>query len=533
MATTEQRSASASDTSVDTFGIDPDIYERRWKILSVLCISLVTVVVAVSSLNVAIPTIIRELGADSTQSLWIIEAYALVFAGVLLPAGALGDRFGRKFALLGGLVIFGVMAGVASLSTSPGQLIGARAIMGIGAALIMPATLSIITNVFPPHERQKAIATWAGLAGAGGAIGPLMSGLVLKWFWWGSVFFVNIPLVILLIALVWFIVPNSKNPNGEALDPPGALFSVVMLGALVFGIIEGPAKGWASGTVLGSFAIALVGGLAFFLWESRASNPMLDPRLFKLRGFSMGSLAITFAFFCMFGMFFLISQYLQFVHGYTALEAGVRTLPSALVMVIVSPRSPQISAKLGMRNCVRIGFGLVAVAFVGMSTLGVDSAYWPLAIFLMVMAAGLGMLMPPASGMIVASVPLSKSGVGSAVNDVTRELGGAVGIAIMGSILATVYKSSMADKIAGAPIPDAVRPVVEDSIGRAFAVAEQTAAQAGPEAAAALRKAAAESFISGSHVTFLVAAGVAVLGSLIAGNLIPNSAPAHGSVPEI
>ena len=527
--------ASSGTDPEDTYGIDPAIYHRRWLILSVLCISLVTIVVAVSSLNVAIPTIIRELGANSTESLWIIEAYALVFAGVLLPAGALGDRFGRKWALLGGLVIFGGMALVASFAGSPAQLIAARAVMGIGAALIMPATLSIITNVFPPHERQRAIATWAGLAGAGGAIGPLMSGIVLNaGWWWGSVFLVNIPLVVVLIGLVWFVVPNSKNPNGEALDPPGAVFSVIALGGLVFAIIEGPEWGWLSGGVLGTFALALLGGAAFIAWELRAAHPMLDPRLFKLRGFGMGSLAITLAFFCMFGTFFLISQYLQFVHGYSALGSAVRTLPSAIVMIIVSPRSPKIVARFGVRNCVRGGFGLITLGFVGMSTLGVTSAYWHLAILLCVMSTGMATLMAPASGMIVSSLPLSKSGVGSAVNDVTREVGGALGIAIMGSVLASGFSSKMADRIKDLPIPAGPRELIEDSIGKAFGVSDE-AVRSGliPRSAGELiHDSAREAFVNGSRIAFFVAAAVAAVGALVAGNLIPDETPEHGSVVD-
>jgi EmrB/QacA subfamily drug resistance transporter len=421
------------------------------------------------------------------------------------------------------------MALVASFSGSPAQLIAARAVMGIGAALIMPATLSIITNVFPPHERQRAIATWAGLAGAGGAIGPLMSGVVLNaGWWWGSVFLVNIPLVLLLIGLVWFLVPNSKNPNGEQLDPPGALFSVVMLGSLVFGIIEGPEWGWGSPGVLAAFGVAIVGAIAFIQWEIRAEHPMLDPRLFKLPGFGMGSLAITLAFFSMFGTFFLLSQYLQFVHGYSALGTAVRTLPSALVMIIVSPRSPKLVARFGVRNCVRVGFGLIALGFIGMSTLGVDSAYWHLVIFLVLMSAGMATLMAPASGMIVSSLPLAKSGVGSAVNDVTREVGGALGIAIMGSVLASGFSSSMADKIAGLPIPPQARELIEDSIGKAFGVADAAKGQIGAERVQFIHDAARESFINGSRIAFYVAAGVALIGALVAGNRIPDQTPEHG-----
>lgn len=520
--------APATDAS-DTYGIDPLIYHRRWTILAVLCISLVTIVVAVSSLNVAIPTIIKQLGANSTESLWIIESYALVFAGVLLPAGALGDRFGRKWALLVGLVIFGVMAVVASQSGSPAQLIAARAVMGIGAALIMPATLSIIANVFPPHERQRAIATWAGLAGAGGAIGPLTSGAVLSLgWWWGAVFLVNVPLVLLLIGLTVWIVPNSSNPNGEKLDPLGALLSVAALGSLVFGIIEGPEWGWGSARVLGAFGVAVVAGVGFVVWGLRAREPMLDPRLFRLRGFAMGSLAITTAFFCMFGTYFLLAQYLQFVHGYTALGSAVRTLPAAVVMVIVSPRSPKIVARFGVRTAVRGGFLAITAGFIGMSTLGVDTPYWQLVVFLVTMSAGMATLMAPASGMIVSSLPLAKAGVGSAVNDVTREVGGAVGIAVMGSVLASSYSSSMSERIAKFPIPDEPRRLIEDSIGKAFGVVQQAEKMIGSDAAASVRESARVSFTRGSHWAFVVAAAAAALGAAVVGSFIPDESPTHG-----
>lgn len=524
---------TAPETTVgeyaDTYGIEPSIYNRRWLILSVLCISLVTIVVAVSSLNVAIPTIIRELNADSTESLWIIEAYALVFAGLLLPSGAMGDRFGRKPALLTGLVIFGVMAVVAAFSGGPTQLIAARAVMGIGAALIMPATLSIITNVFPAHERQRAIATWAGLAGAGGAIGPLTSGAVLKaGWWWGAVFLVNVPLVVLLIILVIAFVPNSKNPNGERLDPPGALFSIVMLGSLVFGIIEGPEWGWLSGGVLGAFALAIAGGVAFVMWELRAEHPMLDPRLFRNRGFAMGSLSITLAFFCMFGTYFLLAQYLQFVQGHDALGSAIRTLPSAAVMILVSPRSPKLVARFGVRMCVRFGFLLIGLGFLGMATLDANSAYWHLLIFLCLMSAGMATLMAPASGMIVTSLPLSKAGVGSAVNDVTREVGGAVGIAIMGSILASGYGSKMGDALANLPIPAAVRDGLQDSIGKAFGIVQGMGDRITPQQRAHLTSTARESFVHGSRLAFFVAAAVAVVGALTAGSFIPDAHP----IPE-
>lgn len=517
-------------SGVDTHGIDPDIYERRWRIHSVLCLCLVIVVIAVSSLNVAIPTIMRDLEASSTQMLWIVDAYALVFAGVLLPAGALGDRFGRKTALQFGIIVFGVMAVVAAFSGSANQLIGARAVMGIGAAFIMPATLSIITNVFPPHERAKAIAAWAGLSGAGGAIGPLLSGLILEiGWWWGAVFFINVPIAVVLFLLVTKVVPQSKDPNGHALDPIGAVLSIVMLGSLVFGIIEGPEYGWTSGHTVIAFSIAAIAGAAFVGWELKSKQPMLDPRLFKVRGFSIGSLTITVAFFCMFGTFYVISQYMQYVHGYSPLGAAVRMLPQAAVMLIVAPRSPQLVAKIGVHNNVRLGFGLIALGYLALTQLDIDTPYWFIALCIMTLAAGMAVMTAPTSAVIVGSLPLSKAGVGSAVNDVTREVGGTMGIAIMGSVLAAGYGSKVTEALAGAPIPEAALEGIKKSIGIAFSVADEGAAQSGPEAAAALRQAARESFVHGNKQAFFVAFLVAVVGGLIAGSLMPHSPKANAA----
>ncbi len=514
-------------TYPDTFGIAPDIYDNRKRILAVLCLSLVLIVVAVSSLNVAIPTIQQALNASPTQIQWIIDSYALVFAGFLLPAGAIGDRFGRKGALLTGLAIFGTCALAASFAKNPGQLIAARSLMGIGAALVMPATLSIIQNSFPPHERAKAVATWAGLAGAGGAVGPLLSGLMLKYFSWNSVFFINIPLVLILAGLAMMFVPTSRDPEGHPLDPIGSLLSVVALVALVFGIIEGPEWGWGSVGVIGSFAVSIIAGIGFVAYENRVAYPTLDPQLFKLRGFGMGSLAITTIFFAMFGMFFLSVQYLQYVHGYSPLESGVRSLPSAAVLIAVSPRSPLITARFGIRRTLRTGFGLAAIGLIGMATLTVDSSYIHFMLSLIVMAAGIALVMPPSTSSIISSLPLSKAGVGSAVNDVTREVGGAVGIAIMGSILNSLYRSHIDLSALVSQVPSANQSrflMAEQGIGPAAGVTRaltETAKTLPPDVgdrlaglAAQVSAASKEAFISGSSVAFVTAA---ILVSIVGG----------------
>ena len=507
----------------DTYGIEPSVYARRWQIHAVLCISLVAVVAAVSSLNVAIPTIIEALEPSATETLWIVDSYALVFAGLLLPLGAIGDRHGRRRALLVGIVIFAAMALVSAFVDSAGMLIASRAVMGIGAALIMPATLSIITNVFPRHERAKAIAAWAGLSGAGAAIGPVLSGLVLDiGWWWGAVFLINVPIAAVLFVLVWLRVPESKDPDGHALDLVGSALSVVMLGTLVFGIIEAPDYGWGSGRVLTSLVVAAVAGLAFVAYERRASQPMLDPQLFRIRGFSVGALTITSAFFCMFGTFYVLTLYLQFVKGYSPLGAAVRTLPQPFVVVLVAPRSPQLVARIGVHNTVRLGFASLAAAFVLISQFAVDTPYWLIVAALVFLAIGLAVMTAPTSSMIVGSLPQAKAGVGSAVNDVTREVGGVLGIALMGSVLTSGYASKMATALAGTPVPPEANHAMQESIGVAFSVLDQGVADGSlsPSAAESVRAVSRQSFLTGNQHAFYIAAAVAVAGGLIAGSLL-------------
>jgi MFS family permease len=291
--------------------IDETIYARRWAILGVLVLSLVLVVAAVSSVNTAIPSIRAQLLPTDSQLLWIVDLYAVVFAGLLLPAGALGDKFGRRGALQLGLGVFATGSVLAAEAGSPTSLLIFRALMGVGAAFIMPSTLSLLTSVFPPHERAKAIAVWTGFAGAGGVIGTLAGGLVLNSFWWGSVFFVSVPIAILALVLVTVMVPSSKEEKARKLDPVGAVASITGFGALLYGIIEGPEKGWGSIHSLGAFALAIAGLGFFVLWERRSAHPMLDMKFFAIRRFGIGALGVTFVFVTMFGMFFLIAQYLQ------------------------------------------------------------------------------------------------------------------------------------------------------------------------------------------------------------------------------
>jgi MFS transporter, DHA2 family, integral membrane protein len=447
----------------------PSIHARRWFLLAIMCLSLVLVVMSVSGLNTALPTIQRDLGASASDLQWIVDAYAIVFAGLLLSAGAIGDRFGRRRALLAGLGVFGLGTFIGGVATSSSQLIAGRAVMGIGAAFIMPATLSIITAIFPPHERTRAIAIWAGFAGAGASIGPVITGGLLEGFWWGSTLLVNVPIVVAIVGAVMLFAPNSRDDTKTPLDPVGALLSLVGLSTLIFGIIQGPEDGWASTTVLGSFLVAGVALSLFVAWERRSDHPMLPLTLFRDRRFSTGSGVITVAFFVMFGFFFLVTQYFQFGRGYSPLEAGLAGLPPALAFIAFSPRSAALAQRYGAARVMAAGLAIVAGGFALLSTLSPDTPYVVIAGALALLGAGMAITVAPATGEIMTSVPMSKAGVGSAVNDTTRELGGAFGIALMGTIANTAYRSSI--DLEGVRLPAGSRAAAEESIGAADSIA--------------------------------------------------------------
>jgi MFS transporter, DHA2 family, multidrug resistance protein len=482
---------------------DPDVHRRRWLLLGVMCLSLVLVVMSVSSLNVAAPRLQQDLGATATQLHWIIDSYALVFAGLLLSAGALGDRFGRKGALLGGLGVFGAGLLIAGLASAPGQVIVGRGIMGIGSAFVMPATLSLITAVFPPEERTRAIATWAGFAGAGAAIGPVVAGALLEEFWWGSAILVNLPLVAVAALAVARFAPKSRDNRVTPLDPVGSVLALFGMVALLYGIIEGADRGWTDGLVLAAFAaaIALVGG--FLAWESRAEHPMLPLWLFRDRRFSVASGAITLTFFALFGFYFLSTLYLQYVLGYSPLTAGLAGLPLAGAMIVVAPRSASLGERFGAARVITGGFTLMAVGLTVFTRIGVDTAYPIVALGFVLLGAGLAATAAPATGMLMSAVPLDKAGVGSAVNDTTREFGGALGIAVFGTLVGSAYRSNM--DLSGTDVPAGAARAADESIGAAWGVAH------GLPSGEALLAQAQSAFVDAFRLTNLVSVAVAVL----------------------
>jgi EmrB/QacA subfamily drug resistance transporter len=503
--------------------LDGQPYERRWSALLVLCLSLVIIGMDNTILNVALPTLARDLRATASELQWMVDAYILVFAGLLLTMGALGDRFGRKLALNIGLLVFVGGSVASALAGSAELLIGARAAMGIGAALIMPSTLSIITNVFPPKERGRAIGVWAGVAGLGIVLGPVIGGWLLEHFWWGSVFLVNVPVVAVAILYGWPLVPESRDPKATPLDPVGAALSIAALVTFVYGIIEAPENGWTDPITLGAFAIAAVLSVAFIWWERRSPHPMLRTEFFRNPRFSAASAAIALVFFALFGSVFLLTQHLQFVLGYTPLEAGVRILPVA-ALVVAAPLSARLVEVIGTKIVVATGLLIVATALTLLSTADAESGYGVVAASVAILGAGMGFTMAPATESIMGSLPLAKAGVGSAMNDTTRQVGGALGVAVLGSILASSYGVAIEPALRG--VPSRVAQAAGDSIGAATNIAAQLGAQG-----QGLLATARSAFIEGMGDAMLVGAGVAAVGALLVLLFLPARARRRDEAP--
>ena len=500
------------------------IHRRRWWTLAVLCLSLLIVFVGNSSLNVAIPTLSRVLGATDSQLQWVIASYSLVFAGLLFTTGALGDRFGRKGALQAGLLLFLVGCLAATWSDAMWQLIACRAVMGLGAALIMPSTLSILVNVFPPEERTKAIAIWASITGAAGAVGPVASGLLLGHFWYGSVFLINVPIVLTALVAGVFLVPRSRDPEQGVLDPLGALLSILGITALVYGLIQAPGAGWGSTVTLASFAGAAIAIALFVAWELHVTEPMLDIRFFRKPAFAVGTGGMMLVFLAMFGTMFLLTQYFQLILGLSALGAAVRLLPMAPIMMLVAPQTPRLSARFGANRTVGVGMLLLGSGFGLLHLLDVGSSTWLVLVALVPMTCGMAMSMSPMTAAIMSAVPPRRAGAGSAMNDATRELGAALGIAVLGSITASKYSSAIEGLTAG--LPATVRSSAGSSIAGALQAADQLPGQAGQ----ALRVGAESAFVDGLHFAVTVGAGLALLSALLVWRFLPRHLAHEGAM---
>ncbi len=511
----------------DADQIDPAVHAKRWWVLGVLCLSMTIIVMDNTILNVAIPSLIRDLDASNSQVQWIIDSYTIVFAGLLLTSGSLSDRFGRKGTLQTGIVLFMLGSVMSALATSANQLIATRAFMGIGGALIMPSTLSLLTNTFRnPKERGRAIAIWAGFSGVGVALGPVVGGLLLEHFSWSSVFWVNIPIGILALVAGIFLLPTSRAAKFGRLDPIGSILSIVGLGSLLYGIIEVPAKGWSDPSVAAGFGVGIVAIGSFIAWELHTDHPMLDLKFFKNPRFTAANTAVTLSFFAMFGSLFLIAQYWQFVHGYSALEAGVRLIPYAAGMMVVAPLSARAVERIGSKRVMTIGLLTMTIALLLLSLLRRDTPY-PIAILpYVLMSAGIGFTMPPATESIMGSVPRDKAGVGSAVNDTTRQMGGAVGVALIGSVVASIFASEV-DRVAprfgvtGESLAQA-----RSSLGRALSVAVGLGDQS-----TGFTIAVKEAFMSGLAAGLRLAAVVVAFAAFVVWRFLPARAVDDRQLP--
>ena len=492
--------------------IDPKAYARRWKTLAVLSLSLLIIGLDNTVLNVALPTLQTHFSASGSTLQWIVDAYLLSFAGVLLTMGTLGDRFGRKRALQSGLVLFGVASVLAAFASNADQLIVLRAVMGIGGAMIMPATLSVIMDIFPREERGKAIGIWSAIAGVGIGLGPFVGGLLLEFSSWSSVFWLNVPIVGMALVAGLVLVPESRDPKPGAFDLPGAALSIATLVTLVYAIIEATPRGWTDPVVLASFAAAALFGVAFVAWERRVASPMLPLRFFSNPSFTVASLAVGLVFFAMMGSVFAFTQFLQFAHGFSALEAGAAMLPLALGLVIGAGASNHLVGKVGRSRVIAGGlFGVAAVLSTSLAWTP-DMAAPLLALVSFGLALSMGATMAPATDSVMSAVPEAKAGVGSAMSDVTRQVGGALGVAVIGSIIGSAYSGDMLGAPAGA----------DESVGAAHAIAQQVGGEAGQQ----LADTAGRAFTEALGIGLTAAAAVALAGAVLVLLRLPSGRPA-------
>jgi EmrB/QacA subfamily drug resistance transporter len=511
----------------------PAGHPRRRQILLVLCLSLLIVVIDNTILNTALPTLARVLHAGTSSLQWITDAYTLCFAALLIPAGALGDRYGRRRSLLGGLAVFAGGSAMAAFSSGTGMLITGRVVMGLGAAFVMPATLSILNAVFPPKERPQAIAAWSAVTGAGVLIGPTLGGLLLDHFWWGSVFLINVPLAAVALIGVLLIVPETAEPSRQRFDLLGVALIAGSLFALVDAIIEAPDRGWTTPVTLAEGLGGLAALALFVWWELRVRNPLIDLRIFRSRAFSAAAGSVTVIFFALFGGLFVLTQYLQLVHGYSPLSAGIRALPFALATAAAAPVSPMLAKRFGTHLVIPAGMVLMGIGLLYFSTAGVHTSYPALAAAVAIMGAGMGLVMAPASNTIMTTVPANQAGAGSAINDTIREVGGALGVAIVGSLAAAVYRSHLTTVLDAAHVPAAVTRVATGSVSAANTVGAQLGGASGAHLVSAAHSAYVTAMADGMRVAAAVAIVSAVASYLALRRPAAPAAATLASSPEL
>lgn len=496
----------------------PVLRNRPIAALAVICLSVFVINVDATIVNVALPTLSYQLHADTAQLQWIVDAYTLVMAGLLLSVGSLSDRYGRLGWLIAGLALFALTSAVAARANSADQLIAARAAMGVGAAVIFPTTLGLITNIFTdPVPRAKAIGLWAAMVGVGVAVGPISGGWLLEHFWRGAIFMVNIPIALLAILGGILFVPPSRDPNAPRVDVPGLLLSAVGITTLVYTVIEAPTWGWTSPRAATGFATAAAILVGFALWERRSTHPMLDVSVFYNRRFSGGSLAVTASFLALFGFIFVVTQYFQFVKEYTAFQSGARLLPVAISIALTSIVGPRLVEKIGTTALAAGGLAIFSAGLAWSSTVDAATDYPEMAMQMLLLGGGLGLTIAPATEAIMGSLSTEKASIGSAVNDTTREFGGTLGVAIAGSVFASIYSARIASATSLGGFPAALH----SAIGRSMALAHSIVGQLPSAHATEVRVAVNDAFLDGYRVATLVCAGIAVGAALVVAWLLP------------
>jgi len=488
-------------------------------VLAVVLVAALAINVETTIVNVALPTLNSTLGASTRGLQWIVDAYNLAFAALVLAGGTVGDKFGRRGTLIAGLVLFAAGSVGAALCTSTGSLIGMRLVMGISAALIYPTTLAIITDTFrDSKQRAAAIGAWGAVTGLGVAIGPILGGALLEAFWWGSLFLALAPIALVAVVGALLFVPRSTTMPGAQVDRGGLLLSVVMLGALVYTIIEAPEHGWTAFRTLLGFGVALAAAVAFVWWERRDDDPLIDVNLFANLRFSAASGAVTVAFFALFGFIFLITQFFQLLQGFGPLETGVRILPVALSIAVGSVAGTRLAVtRLGTKAVVFTGLLMLTAAFAWVATVEVDVPYLQVAAQMVLLGGGLGLTTAPATESIMGVVRPEQAGAGSAVNDATRQVGGTLGVAVVGSIFSTLYIRNLSDSEILRTAPDAAQATAREGLAQGL----QVAAQSPPSIAGGIRDSVSDAFMSGLHVGCLTAAAVCLVGAFFALVFLP------------
>jgi len=503
---------------------------RPGLVLVVLCVSLLIVSLDNTILNVALPAITRALNATSAQLQWIVDSYAIVFAGLLLVLGSLGDRLGRKRVFMAGLVTFALGSAASAFSGSPDRLMAARAFMGLGSAAIMPSTLSLLTNVFSDDTRRaRAIGIWSGTTGLGVAIGPVVGGWLLSQFWWGSVFLVNVPIALVGLVATGFLVPDSRDSRAKRPDPAGALLSVGGMGLLLWGIIDAPTRTWSSPVVLGALGASVVLLGCFFAWERRSAHAMLEVDFFRHRRFSVAIGSMALVIFALMGSLFLLTQYLQFSLGYTPLQTGLRVGPVAAVLLVFAPLSNLIVRWIGTKAVAVAGMSSISAGLLLLSHTSVHGTYLDSLPALMSLGVGTGLAFAPCTDSVMGSVPIARAGIGAATNGAGLQLGGALGVGLLGSLLNGRYGAHMSILLSHYPVPPAVASVVRGSLGGALAVAHGVGGPAG----AALAQAGRVAFVNGMDLATVVGAAAVAVSALLALVFLPArpeaGRPARGS----